>query len=205
MHNGFVTVERRKMSKSLGNTLVVHRLLEEHPGEVLRYVLLGAHYRQPLDWSGAALEQARRTLDRMYGVLREAQTRIGDLEPAPRPGEAFLEALFDDLNTPVALAEMNRVARELAKAEGDEARALAAELLADGALIGLLQQAPDTWFGAGADGENAEIDRLVAERDEARARRDFAKADEIRDRLAAEGIVLEDGAGGTRWRRETNG
>ena len=85
MHNGFVTVEKRKMSKSLGNTLVVHELLKEHPGEVLRYLLLGAHYRQPLDWSEQELERARRTLDRLYGVLRTAADKYGPFEPAERP------------------------------------------------------------------------------------------------------------------------
>ena len=151
LHNGFVTVDKRKMSKSLGNTLVVHELLKSHPGEVLRYLLLGAHYRQPLDWSEQELESARRTLDRLYGVLRTASDRFGPFMANERPGEVFLDALRDDLNTPVALAEFNRVARELAKAENaEDARQAAAELLADAALIGLLQSNPEAWFGADA-------------------------------------------------------
>ena len=203
MHNGFVTVEKRKMSKSLGNTLVVHELLEQHPGEVLRYLLVSAHYRQPLDWSEGELERARKTLDRLYSVLRTAADRFGPFEPDASPGEAFLEALCDDLNTPVALAEFNRVARELARADNaEDARRAAAELLADAALIGLLQAAPDTWFGAEADDpENARIEDLVAQRNAARANRDFATADRLRDELTALGIVLEDGDGVTRWRR----
>jgi cysteinyl-tRNA synthetase len=211
MHNGFVTVDREKMSKSLGNTLVVHELLEHHRGEVLRYVLLSAHYRQPLDWSESAIGQARRTLDRIYAVLRDALAALGrrpaDLVRGAEPGEDFVAALEDDLNTPEALAELNGLARRIGQAvgagEGDgELRALVGELLADGLLIGLLTEDPETWFKGDGSADDADIDALVAARDEARASRDFARADEIRDELTARGIVLEDGAGGTRWRRQ---
>ncbi len=203
MHNGFVTVDKRKMSKSLGNTLVVHELLQHYPGEVLRYLLLSAHYRQPLDWSEQELDRARRTLDRLYGVLRTASGQFGPFEADPRPGEALTEALCDDLNTPVALAELNRAARDLAKAgQEDEARKAAGELLAGAALLGLLQASPDEWFGAAAsDPDAARIEALIEQRNEARARRDFATADALRDELTAMGIVLEDAAGVTRWRR----
>jgi cysteinyl-tRNA synthetase len=203
MHNGFVTIEKRKMSKSLGNTLVVHELLKTCPGEVMRYLLLSAHYRQPLDWSNLELERARRTLDRLYSVLRVASDRFGPFAPAEEPGAAFLDALCDDLNTPVALAEFNRVARDLAKAETPErARELAAELLADAQLIGLLQQPADQWFAAGSsDEETALIERLIEQRNAARAKRDFATADRIREELQKMGILLEDGDGQTRWRR----
>jgi cysteinyl-tRNA synthetase len=204
VHNGFVTVEKRKMSKSLGNTLVVHELLKKWPGEVLRYLLLSAHYRQPLDWSDQELERARRTLDRLYGVLRIASESFGPFTAADRPGKAFLAALCDDINTPDALAEFNRVARNLAKAESKaEAQAIAAELLADANLIGLLQNPPDAWFGAdSADPESEEIEALIAQRNQARADRDFATADSIRDRLTEMGVVLEDADGLTRWRRQ---
>ena len=204
MHNGFVTVEKRKMSKSLGNTLVVHELLKNHPGEVLRYLLLSAHYRQPLDWSGQELERARRTLDRLYSVLRTASDSFGPFQANERPGEAFLEALSDDLNTPEALAEFNRIARQLARAETREtAQAAAGELLAAADLIGLLQSTPATWFGADAGNpESAAIEGLIEKRNQARADRDFAAADALRDELTAMGIVLEDADGVTRWRRE---
>jgi cysteinyl-tRNA synthetase len=203
LHNGFVTVEKRKMSKSQGNTLVVHELLKTHPGEVLRYLLLGAHYRQPLDWSEKELDRARRTLDRLYGVLRTTNDRFGPFQANPRPGQAFLEALADDLNTPEALAEFNRVARELAKAENQgQAQELAGELLADGQLIGLLMTSPDAWFGSDeGDPENEAIEALIEQRNQARADKDFATADAIRDRLTAMGIVLEDAGGNTRWRK----
>jgi cysteinyl-tRNA synthetase len=204
MHNGFVTVEKRKMSKSLGNTLVVHELLQHHPGEALRYLLLSAHYRQPLDWSESELDRARRTLDRLYGVLRIADHSFGPFKVAERPGDKFIEALSDDLNTPVALAEFNRVARELARAETREAAQLAAgELLADAGLIGLLQSDPADWFGAGEeDSDSAQIELLIEQRNQARASRDFAAADAIRDELTGMGIVLEDADGVTRWRRK---
>ena len=209
MHNGFVTVDREKMSKSLGNTLIVHELLGRYRGEVLRYVLLSAHYRQPLDWSEAAIAQAQRTLDRMYAVLRDAGAALGGLPTdvsASEPGAEFVAALEDDLNTPEALAVMNGLARRIGQAVGADAdpetlRPLVGELLADGALIGLLNEDPETWFKGEQGEDDAEIDALVAERDAARGKRDFARADEIRDELTARGIVLEDGAGGTRWRR----
>jgi len=203
MHNGFVTVEKRKMSKSLGNTVVVHELLKNHPGEALRYLLLSAHYRQPLDWSDQELERARRTLDRLYGVLRTAADKFGPFQANEHPGEGFLAALSDDLNTPEALAEFNRIARELARAETQEtAQAAAGELLAAADLIGLLQSTPDAWFGADAqDPESAAIEALIEKRKQARADRDFAAADALRDELTALGIVLEDADGVTRWRR----
>jgi cysteinyl-tRNA synthetase len=204
MHNGFVTVEKRKMSKSLGNTMVVRELLKNHPGEVLRYLLLGAHYRQPLDWSEQELDSARRTLDRLYGVLRIANQAYGPFEANERPSDALLEALSDDLNTPVALAEFNRIAKELARADNPvDAKKAAGELLADAAVLGLMQTTPDEWFGAGTeDPESAEIEALIEKRIQARADRDFATADTIRDQLTAMGVVLEDAGGITRWRRK---
>jgi cysteinyl-tRNA synthetase len=202
LHNGFVTVNRRKMSKSLGNTLVVHDLLEQERGEVLRYQLLSAHYRQPLDWSDDALGQSRRTLDRIYGVLRNCKQTLGGLPAPSEPGEAFIEALRDDINTPVALAEMNRTARQLGGAgTTEEMTRLCAELLADGELIGLLTEDPDQWFEGAPEDDDSAIDNLIEERNAARVARDFARADAIRDELTAMGIILEDGAGGTRWRR----
>ena len=201
LHNGFVTVDRRKMSKSLGNTLIVHDLLKQHPGEALRYLLLSAHYRQPLDWSDAAVMKSRRTLDRLYAVLRDAHARLGPLAPADEPPGAVLDALHDDLNTPEALAALNGLARELSNAADDDAaRIHAGRLLAAGELLGLLQQDPEAWFRGEGDDDD-EIQALVDARDAARAARDFARADELRDRLASKGIQIEDSPDGTRWRR----
>jgi len=203
LHNGFVTMEKRKMSKSLGNTLLVHELLKQWPGEVLRYLLLTAHYHQPLDWSNQELERARRTLDRLYGVLRTASDSYGPFKAAEKPSEAFLDALRDDLNTPVALAEFNRLARELANAADQQtAQLFAAELLANGQLIGLLQQNFEDWFSGNVTAsESQDIERLIEQRNAARAARNWPEADRLRDQLTALGILLEDGDGTTRWRR----
>lgn len=199
MHNGFVTVEKRKMSKSLGNTLIVHELLKQWPGEALRYLLLSAHYRQPLDWSEKALEQAQATLDRLYGLLRD---RPPGESAAAEADSAVIDALEDDLNTPTALAALNNLARELASASADEQASLAACLRVSGASLGLLQQSPEQWFAqrqVEVELDDASIRRLLDQRQQARQARDFAAADRIRDELAAQGIVIKDGPEGSSW------
>ncbi len=203
MHNGFVTVNKSKMSKSLGNTQVIHDLLENTSGEVLRYLLLSAHYRQPLDWSEEALTRVQRTVDRIYGVFRDANAKFGPFKAADSPSDEFLSALMDDLNTPGALAALNNEARKLANVEDTEAaQSTAGKLLAAGALIGLFQQDPQVWLAGDTEGlDDALIDRLIEERNDSRQQKNFARADEIRDQLQEMGIVLEDVAGATRWRR----
>ena len=191
------------MSKSLGNVLLVRDLVGKHPGEVLRLALLSAHYRQPLNWTDDTVEEARKMLDRFYGAVRGLDI-AEDERAAAIPPEAFIAALEDDINTPRALAEMFNVTRELNKADdGDKRRALAASLLAAGDVIGLIQEDAEVWFSGNADdGWSAEqIDALLKEREEARANRNFDRADAIRDELAAAGIQIEDGVDGTRWRR----
>ena len=203
LHNGFVNVDHEKMSKSIGNVLLVHDLLDSAPGEAIRLALLNAHYRQPLDWTDDGLAQARNMLDRLYGALRS----LADVEAEPdaAPNAEFLAALEDDLNTPKALAALFDLARRAnTSADDAERRRLKGALLASGALMGLLQQEAEDWFtAAGADdGPDAdEIERLIQARADARGAKDFAEADRIRDELAAQGVLLEDGAGGTKWRR----
>lgn len=204
LHNGFVTFERRKMSKSQGNILTVNELLKHHKGEVLRYQLLSAHYRQPLDWSDQGLERSLRTLDRMYAVLRDAAEKAGPFNAADQPDERFMKALHDDLNTPEALAVLNTLSKSLAtESDPGKARQMAAEFLANGKLIGLLQADPADWFKREASDQDQAIESLIIEREQARADRNFSRADDIRAELTRMGIVLEDGSGGTRWRRGT--
>ena len=196
MHNGMLTFDGRKMSKSLGNVLLVHELLKSHSPEALRLRLLSGHYRQPLDWSEGAIAQATSTLDGWYRVLRDlaaVELPAGDL-PVPQRVEA---ALCDDLNTPQALAELSVLA-DAARQSGSAAAKAA--LLGGGALLGLLQQDAEVWFKRGEDGvDAAHVEDLLQQRKAARAGRDFARADAIRDELTALGVTIEDGAQGTRW------
>ncbi|HET8899857.1 MAG TPA: cysteine--tRNA ligase [Rhodanobacteraceae bacterium] len=199
LHNGMLSFGGRKMSKSLGNVLVLHELLTQHPPEALRLLLLRAHYRQPLDWSDAAIEQAIATLDGWYRVLRELEDVPLDAAPLPVP-EAMEAALSDDLNTPLALAELARLADAARAAVGDDARRQAkAALLGGGALLGLLQKPVASWFQTSTTVDAATVEALLDERQRARATRDFARADAIRAELTAMGVAIEDGAQGTRW------
>jgi cysteinyl-tRNA synthetase len=180
VHNGFLDMGAEKMSKSLGNVVTINDLLAQgHRGETLRLALLSAHYRSPLPWTGALIEQSKAVLDRLYRSGAEAEASEVDQE--------FADALADDLNTPLAVARLNAI---------DDP----AVLKASAKLLGLLSQSTDQWFRGGAD--DATVDARIAERAAAKKNRDFATADRIRDELRAEGIVLEDGPSGTTWRRE---
>ncbi len=203
MHVGFVNVDKEKMSKSLGNVLLVRDLLAEAPGEAIRLALLSAHYRSPVDWTADTLDQAARTLDRLYGALRDLQ----DVEPGAPSGdnlpEEFVAAMEDDLDTRRALAILFDLRRSARRASDPAERAsLKKKLLACAGMLGIGQRDPNDWFleRFGQVDDVEEIKRLVGERDEARHARDFAKADRIREALLERGIVLEDGAHGTRWR-----
>jgi len=197
VHNGFVTMSAEKMSKSLGNILTVAEALAKVPGEAIRLWILSAHYRAPLDCTDEALQQARQTLDRLYAALDRAPPAPDD---AGDVDGALLEALCDDLNTPRALAAVHELAARLNRACSEKERAkAAADLRRSAALLGLLQQDPAARLRGGVDA--ARIEALIAERAEARRRRDFATADRIRAELAGAGILLEDTPQGTIWRR----
>ncbi len=199
MHNGMLNFDGGKMAKSVGNIQRVHELVRRYPPEALRYALLSAHYRQPLEWSDALVEQSIRTLDRLYGTLRD----LADVDATPVTPDSIEAALDDDLNTPQALAEVARIAGEARKATETAERArLKSELLGAGLALGLLQQTPEAWFARGASGDDdARIQALVDERNAAKQARDFARADAIRKQLADEGILLEDTPQGVRWKR----
>ncbi|WP_031554229.1 cysteine--tRNA ligase [Parvularcula oceani] len=189
LHNGMLRLGEGKMSKSLGNIITPRELLESWPGEVIRFALLSAQYRQPLEWSEELLTSARTQLDRFYRAVD------GAAEGAAVP-ETVLDALRDDLNTPAALAALH----ELREKAGQGDAEAAAGLLSGGRLMGFFGMEAGAWF-KGEGGDDARIDALLKERAEARKSRDFARADEIRDSLAAEGIVIEDGPEGATWRR----
>jgi cysteinyl-tRNA synthetase len=180
VHNGFVDMGAEKMSKSLGNIITPAELLAQgHRGETLRLALLSAHYRQPLAWTDELVAQAKTTLDGLYRKAGDAEA--GDVDAG------VIDALRDDLNTPLALSRLSAI---------DDA----ATLKATARLLGVLTATAEEWFQG--DGDSSAIECRIAARAEAKANRDFATADRIRDELKAEGIVLEDGPDGTTWRRE---
>ena len=230
MHNGYLMVEGVKMSKSLGNFITVQDLLGEHHGETIRLAMLKTHYRQPINWTAEGLKQAKAELDGFYGALRRAvDVRAEMPNNANAQLQEFWNALGDDLNTPLALKHLHGRTRQLNLMLNNDSRGgkIARPqnkwfLLKMGYALGLLGEDPENWFKweplpkpmskdeaiglikERLDRQQADVDeieRLIEARNAARANKDFAGADRIRDELAAAGVVLEDGAGGTTWRR----
>ena len=205
MHNGFVRINDEKMSKSLGNFFTVREILERYRAEEIRYFILTSQYRSPLNYGDEQLDNARAALTRFYTALRG----LDDAEPA-QGGEheaKFHAAMADDFNTPEALAALFELVREINRIRGQDpkgAATLGAQLRALGGLLGLLQDDPESYLRGGdqaGDLDDAAIDALIQQRVEAKAARDWAEADAIRDRLKAAGIILEDAPSGTTWRR----
>ena len=210
LHNGFVTVEGEKMSKSLGNFLTVHDTIDQHKGEVIRLTLLSAHYRQPLDWSVQALHQSEVLLDKLYKKLESLSTAslhascVQSMDHTDKPcddeiPEAILNALCDDLNTPLVIAELNKLLKQENSVE------LKSSLLAVGNLLGILQEKPNEWLAGDDDGftdnEVTKIESLIADRMEAKDNKDYALSDKIRDELLAMGIEIKDTRDGTTWEK----
>jgi cysteinyl-tRNA synthetase len=202
LHNGFLNMGDEKMSKSLGNVALAHDLLKVQPGEVIRWALLAAHYRQPLAWTDDALAQARNSLDHLYGVLGRA--RHIEAGGSGALLEDQLEPLLDDLNTPSAMYLIKKLATDLDTAvrkDAATAPAIKQDLMALAQVMGFLQADPQAWFQGGADvGLKAQIDALIGARDAARAAKDWAEADRIRAELTALHVEVMDGPAGATWR-----
>jgi len=205
MHNAFMDIDGEKMSKSLGNFRTVRDLLQSYRGEVLRFALLSAHYRTPLNFSAELLEQAQATLASLYSTLRDVRDIKVDGEVCLAE-EPFYQALNDDLNTPIAIAEMHALAKQLHKARPEDKATLKARILAAGSMLGILQQDPAQWLqeATSADAISAvAIEALIKERHDAKLAKNYARADEVRAALLAQGVVLEDSREGTQWKRKS--
>jgi len=206
MHNAYLDIDGEKMSKSLGNFRTVRDLLQSYRGEVLRFALLSAHYRTPLNFSAELLEQAQTTLDSLYSTLRDVRDMKVDREVC-LANEPFYQALNDDLNTPIAIAEVHALAKQLHKARPDDKATLKARILAAGNMLGILEQDPAQWLqeAASADAISAvAIEALIRERHDAKLAKNYARADEVRAALLAQGVVLEDSREGTQWKRKSD-
>jgi len=207
MHAGAIRVNREKMSKSLGNFFTIREILEKYPPEVVRYFLVSSHYRSQVDYSEENLEEAGRTLTRLYHALRGVTpAKAGDVAETDHD-RAFADAMDDDFNTAGAIAALHAVANEINQHRRDgteeQARQSAAVLVRLGAVLGLLQQDPEAFFQADTGGELSaeDIEAMIQARADARKAKDFAEADRIRDELAGQGIILDDSRAGTTWRR----
>ena len=201
IHNGFLDFDGEKMSKSLGNILYVHDLIREYPGEVLRLALLSTHYRQPLNWNPSIIEQCRNILDRLYRVLNSSKVSVKDNAP---PSSKVIESLCDDLNTSMALAEINNLANQLSKADSEKDEIdLKSRLMSSANLLGILQQNPEEWLGYSKVDNSVDqnkIQELIDKRNIARSSKDFKLADQIRSQLNEMNIEIEDTPNGTIWK-----
>ena len=201
-HNGFVNVEGEKMSKSIGNIKLVHELIKEYKGEVLRMTLLSAHYRQPLNWNKDIIKQNGTMLDRLYRSLKELEN-IDAYANSKQISTSVIDGLYDDLNTPKVIAELNILSNQISTADKNKKIEIKFNLLEVGKILGILQENPDKWLGYGKS-ENLDetmIEGLIKNRNEARRNKNFDMADKIRDELRDMGIEIEDTSSGTIWRK----
>jgi len=200
IHNGLLDFDGEKMSKSLGNILYVHDLIKNHHGEVLRLALMSTHYRQPLNWNSSIIEQCKNILDRLYRVLNSCQVSIDNIDPSSK----VVEALCDDLNTSMALAEVNNLANQLSKSDNEKDQIkIKSTLLGSANLLGILQQNPKEWLGYSSSNESVNqvlIEKLILQRNDARSNKDFELADKIRAELNEMNIEIEDTSDGTIWK-----
>ena len=200
-HNGFVNVEGEKMSKSIGNIRLVHEMIKEYKGEVLRMTLLSAHYRQPLNWTKEIIKQNSTMLDRLYRTLKDLEHIDAYTNNHALP-QNILEGFYDDLNTPKVIAELNILTNKVTKVDEEEKSLIKYCLLETGKVLGILQQDPGEWLGYGRSKnlDEATIENLIKDRNEARRNKNFEMADSIRKKLKESGIEIEDKSDGTIWR-----
>ena len=201
IHNGMLDMDGMKMSKSLGNILYINDLLKEYDGEVLRYVLLSTHYRQPLNWSEKSLTQAKTSLDRLYRILKNNKDVLTkDVDPA----KEIINALCDDINTPEAFGQLNILFNQLQNAQNGKKSDLISQIHSSANLLGILKKDPDEWLGYKNQIEDldvATIEKLINERNAFRNEKNYQKSDQIRDELKSLGIEIEDTPDGTIWRK----
>ncbi len=206
IHNGFVRVDDEKMSKSLGNFFTIREVMERYLPEVIRFFILSSHYRSPLNYSDGHLDEARAGLTRLYTSIRDIDPGDGELEPGYR--QRFEQVMDDDFNTRAAVTLFHEIAGEINRLEdkaSEHASCLARTLVRLGGVLGIMQMAPGQFLHAAAgngDISTDDINRLIEERAQAKAARNYAEADRIRERLTGQDIILEDGPGGTTWRRK---
>ena len=202
-HNGFVNVEGEKMSKSIGNIRLVHEMIKEYKGEVLRMTLLSAHYRQPLNWTKEIIKQNSTMLDRLYRTLKDLEHIDAYTNNHALP-QNILEGFYDDLNTPKVIAELNILTNKVTKVNEEEKSLIKYCLLETGKMLGILQQDPGEWLGYGRSKnlDKATIENLIKDRNEARRNKNFEMADSIRKKLKESGIEIEDKSDGTIWRSD---
>jgi cysteinyl-tRNA synthetase len=202
MHNGFVTINGEKMSKSLGNIILVKDLANEYHGEVIRLALMSSHYRQGLDWNEKIIHQSKKLLDKLYKILLDL--KLEDLVEIQN--DSWIDPLMDDLNTPGFIANVNVLVKSYLSASKEKKGILKSKLVLLGNLLGILQEDPYTWFESDKLDKNIneeEIEALIVERNEAKMNKDFEKADVIRAELMSKGIELMDSSSGTSWKLKT--
>ena len=203
IHNGMLKFDGDKMSKSLGNIRFINDLINEHKGETLRLVLLSTQYRQPLNWSPKTIQQAQKTLDRLYRILKKVDISL-DLQEA-EPTKKIIDALCDDLNTPEALGQLNILINSLQDADEAQKKEIMPKIYSSARMLGILKHDPDSWLGYSKvdDGMDTEkIEQMIEERNNCRNNKNFEQADKIRDELKSMGIDIEDTPDGTIWRNE---
>ena len=202
MHNGFVTINGEKMSKSLGNIILVKDLANEYHGEVIRLALMSSHYRQGLDWNEKIIHQSKKLLDKLYKILLDL--KLEDL--VEMQNDSWIDPLMDDLNTPGFIANVNVLVKSYLSASKEKKGILKSKLVLLGNLLGILQEDPYSWFESDKLDKNIneeEIEALIVERNEAKMNKDFEKADVIRAELMSKGIELMDSSSGTSWKLKT--